>query len=338
MNESTIPGADEAFPGRIVIRSSEDAWALLEYVQKGGELPERVSLIFDGWPSFQIKVNGKDWFGTVPTRVMAPLLEVQRDLHRVYANICYGEPNLRKIRDEDRDLLELVVKVNEGSSEYDAPLWKQLNELANKAIDKMSSKEVVVTILGIAVIWGAVEVNKAWVAERQAEKQVDQTVEMSKQETERMKIFSEATKQRPIVAETRSDFEASQNRILKTVKPGDSVATKGISLSADQVSEIIQTERARSEDIRITGLFRVLANDASKPAGFRIKVSRVEDGLTFTAEVPLDLDTEQKRLIQKAEWSKGAVLVKLIISASTLRGGISNAIVDHVESIPDNLM
>ena len=121
---------------RIVVSSADDAWALLRAALDGKALPDRVSLVFDGWPRFQMKVSGRDWHGTVPTRIMAPLLDVQRDLYRAYANVCYGDSNLRRLRDEDRELLELVLKVDEGSSEYEAPLYEQLTELARKAIDK----------------------------------------------------------------------------------------------------------------------------------------------------------------------------------------------------------
>lgn len=317
----------DAFSEIIKIRSADEAWALLRHTLEGGNLPERLELVFDGWPQFDMKVNGKDWYGTVPTRVMAPLLDVQRDLHRVYANICYGAPNLRKLRDEERDLLELVVKVEEGSSEYKAPLWQQLNELGKKAIEKMDSRDVVITVLGIAVVVGGVEVAKAWVAERQEATKAEKTVELSREETERLKVFADAVKQKPVLAETRANYEATQNRLLKTIRAGDKVKAKGIELSGDQVMEITHEERARAEDMHITGIFRVLANDASKGAGFRIRVARVSDGLTLTAEVPIELDADQKRLIQRAEWSKGAVLVQLDVTASMLRNSISNAVV-----------
>lgn len=320
-------------PEIITICSAEEAWKLLRHALEGGELPEQLALVFEGWPNFEMKVNGRDWYGTVPTRVMAPLLDVQRDLHRVYANICYGASNLRKLRDEERDLLELVVKVDKGSSEYKAELWKQLNELGKKAVEKMDSRDVVITVLGIALVVGAVEVNKAWVAERQEAVKIEKTVELSKQETERLKVFSEAMKQKPVLAETRQNYEATQNRLLKTIRSGDKVMTKGVELRSDQAMAITHEERARAEDVQLTGTFRVLANDASKGAGFRIKVARLSDGLTFTAEVPLELDSDQKRLIQRAEWSKGAKFVKLDITASALRDSISNAVVFSAEAV-----
>ena len=320
--------------GLITIRSADEAWALLGFVLSDGVLPENINLVFDGWPQFDMKVDGRDWKCTVPTRVMAPLLDVQRDLHRAYATVCYGSPNLRKLSDEDRDLLELVVKVDKGSSDLKAPTWTQLNELAKKAIEKMNSRDVVITVLGIAVVIGSVEISKAWIAERQAAVDSEKTVQLSKEETKRLEVFAQAVKQQPSLAETRSDHEATQNKLLKAVKPGDKVVSKGVELHSDQVMAITQTDRAHSEDIDISGRFRVIANDTSKSAGFRIKVVRVSDNLTFNAEVPIELESEKQKLIQRAEWSKGAILVELNITASLLRDSITNAVVYGAEEVP----
>lgn len=330
-----LPGIDPNVPGCYVIRSAEEAWALLRHAQSGGDLPDNLSLRFDGWPSFDMRVNGRDWHGTVPSRVMAPLLDVQRDLYRVYANVCYGDSNLRRLKDEERELLELVIKVNEGSSDYKAPLWEQMTELGKEAIKKMDSRDVVITVLGLAVVFGGVEITKAWLASRQQERQLEQSVELSKQETERLKIFSEAVHAKPVLTMAKEDFEATQNRLLKTVKPADTVVSAGVSLRGDEVAEIVQAERARSEDIDVSGVYRVQANDATKGAGFRIKIKRISDGLRLLAAVPLELDVEQKRLIQKAEWSKGAVLVHLSIRASILRGKITDAQVYSAAPVTD---
>ncbi len=255
-------------------------------------------------------------------------------MHRAYAQVCYGFPNLRRLTEEDRDALELVVKVNEGSSDFVAKLWEQLNELSKKAVERMDSRDAMISILGIALVTGGVLVGKEWIAERQAEKSAEQAVALSHEETARLKIFADAVKQQPTLKDTRDDFVASQNRILKAAKPTDTVTTQGVTLQGYEAMEIAQEERARSSNIDITGTFRVLANDASKSAGFRVKLARIEDGATFTAEVPLELDVDQQKIIQKAEWSKGAVLVRLDIQADLLRGKIINASVVRALDVP----
>lgn len=57
----------------------------------------------------------------------------------------------------------------------------------------MEAKHLLTTFLGAALIWGGVEVSKSLVTARQVEKQVEQTVELSKQETERLKLFVKAS-------------------------------------------------------------------------------------------------------------------------------------------------
>lgn len=320
---------------RIVITNQEQAWEVFQAAVNGEKLPERFILSFKGWPNFEMKVEGRDWNSTVPTRVMSPLLEIQKDINRKYVEIAYGSANLRKLRDEDRDQLEIVVQVKSGSSDYKAPLDEQLNVLARKALERMESRDIVIALLGVALVWGGVEISKAWIAARQQAVNAEVTVQLSQQETERLKVFERAMRQNPVLETARQDFEDSQNRILKTLKPNDRTEIKGVSLSGADATEITQQARARAEDNEIGGVFRVLANDASKGADFKIKIARVSDGLTFTATVPVELDPDQKALIQKAEWSKGAFLIHIDLTAKVLRGSISDALVYHVAEVSD---
>lgn len=320
--------SEKSIPAQVIyIRSDEDAWRYLKAAINNEKLPERVQLIFDGWPSFKVKVKGKDWNGTVPTRVMSPLLDLQKDVHRLFAQINYGTEDLRKINDQDKDILELIVSVKKGSSDYDAPIDAQLTELGKIAIDKMESKHLMITLLGAALVWGGVEVSKSLIASKQAEKHVEQTVELSKQETERLKIFAKAVEQRPVVGSVRSDFEVTQNKILKTLKPGDEIGTQGVTLNSAQAAAITHSERSGSKDLNLDEDFYVLANDASRASGFRIKLHRLSDGKQFLADVPIELSQDEQSLIQAAEWSRSSRRVRLQIQAVERHGRITQATV-----------
>jgi hypothetical protein len=311
---------------RIVIKTADDAWHQLRLIVNG-EVPDQVELIFDGWPNYDVVVKGRDWNGTVPTRVMQPLLDLQEDVNRLFAQVYYGESSLRRLSDAEREALELIVQVRHGSADYRTPLDAQLTEIAKKVIGKMDSKHVMGTLICAALTWGSIEINKAWVSKLQEDKKVEQTVELSKQETERLRLFGEAMNNRPVIGKTLADHEAMKNRLLKTLKPSDSIKTLGAELTGVQASEIVQTERAASEQLDMQEDFYVLANDASRPSGFRIKVHRASDGLVFLADVPIELGHDEKKLIQAAEWSKGGRKVKLYVKAVQLRGKIFQATV-----------
>jgi len=74
----------------------------------------------------------------------------------------------------------------------------------------------------------------------------------------------------------------------------------------------------------------VLRNDVSDGVSFQIKIARVEDGLTFVAKVPAELDESKKALIREAEWSLGKQFVEMYVSARVLHGAINDALVYDV--------
>lgn len=315
----------ESAAERITIRSEEEAWHWLQRATSDDDFPASVELVFDGWPTYDMHVSGSDWHSTVPTRVMMPMLEVQRDIYRAYTKLWYGTPSLNRLTDNERERLELLLRVDEGSSDFTVDMWKQLSLLAEKALEKMDGRDVTITVLGLAVTWGCTVVAKAWIARRQEASRTEVTVKLSEQETERMKLVTSAIRIQPAVAEAQADYAASQNRLLKTVKPDDSVEIKGVALTGGQAKDITLEERAHARETHIAGIFRILSNDTSKQGYFRIKVARVDDGLQFSADVPLELSELQKELIRDAEWSQGNVYLE--IRAEVLRDRISEAVV-----------
>lgn len=310
---------------KLVIESEADAWQALEKAVTEGGFPEDLRIEFKGWPQLKLDFSGKDWDSTVPSRVMSPLLDVQKDINRAFTSVRYNNQNLRKLKDEDRDDLEIVVKVEKGSSLFNADLWKQFSHIADAAFGRMNGDQVVITVIGLALSIAAPVMFKAWLAYRQKEREIQSRVELSQEESERLKIFAEAIKIQPSLQMARDDAQSTSNRLLKAVKPGDNVSIKGVSLHSEEVGEIILPERERSEDIHLEGEFYVLGNRTDKTEGFRITVRRTIDALTLNADVPIELPYDQKQIIQKAEWSKSKI--KLWMTASILRGVISDAVV-----------
>lgn len=311
-------------PEKLVITSEIQAWEVLEQAVSTG-VSDDLILEFNGWPTFQMGVNGKDWKSTVPTRVMTPLLDVQKDINRAYANVRYGESNIRRLKDEERDELEIVVKVREGSSLYDAELWKQFSSIAEAAVGRMDGNQTVITVLGLALLVAAPVMYKSWLASRQKEKEFEHQLQMSQEETKRLEVFGAAVNRQPLLSAAQEDVQATHNRFLKVAKPGDVLAVRGQSVRADEAVALMQPERERAQDIVIEGIFVVLGNRTDKSEGFRITVKRLSDQLTVNADVPVELPHFQQQLIQDAEWKKTKVF--LSINASILRESISQATV-----------
>jgi hypothetical protein len=317
----------------ITITNEQQAWELLERAISQG-MDGAVDLRFEGWPVFRMNAKGRDWNSTVPTRVMTPLLDVQKDINRSYASIRYGEGNLRKLKDEERDELEVVVKVSQGSSLFDAELWKHFSTIAQAAVGRMDGTQVVITVLGLALLLTAPVMYKAWLANKQKEKELDNQLQMSQEESRRMEIFAAAINRQPLLVAAQEDVEATQNRFLKAARPGDVLAVKGQALTSSEAASLAQSEREHAKDIVIDGVFMLLGNRTDKSDGFRITVRRLSDLLTINADVPIELPFDQQKLIQDAEWQKKKIM--LTMNASVLREAISQAVVISAVNAPED--
>ena len=86
----------------------------------------------------------------------------------------------------------MVVKVKEGSSSFSADLWEQFTRIAEAAITRMSGTQAVITVLGLALVLVSPVLFKAWLRSRQEEKRAVRDVELSEQETERLRIVTQA--------------------------------------------------------------------------------------------------------------------------------------------------
>lgn len=308
----------------VVIRSEADAWEVLKKALLTGDLLDTGQLRFEGWPLWSMDAKGRDWHSTVPTRIMPPLLEVQNDVNRAFAQAQYGEFNLRRLRDEDRELLELVVRVAPGSSLFSADLSSQLNRIAGAVFGRMSGTQATIAVLGIALAISAPVTYKAWLHERQTEKQLQTRVDLSQQETERLKVFASAVKREPAVGVVRDDANETTNKLLKATRPGDSMAIHGVAVGAEEARQLVKPERERAREIELHGQFRVIGNRTDKGSGFRITL-RAADGTEFRADVPEELDFDAKQAIQQAEWGK--YTVTLVIEAQRLHDKIQSATV-----------
>lgn len=315
------------------IESAEDAWSWLEAALKDKPIPEALDLSFKSWPSISFNVKGRDWKSSVPTRIMMPLIDYQRDLLRAYATVRYGSPNTHKLRDDERDQLELVVEVADGSSEFKAELDKQFTALAQQAIDKMTSRHLLILILGIAVAYSATEIGKQYFETQQKLADVQKTVQLSEQDTKRLEIFAKALEQSQVVSDTKIDRLETENKILKAMKPDDVITTGDVVLNGAQAQAITRPEKATSEALMLSGIYRILRNDTDKSDGFRIKIEEISSGETLSVDVPAALPFAQRELISAAEWKKTPIALN--IDAEKFRDVIRKATVTSAAIPPD---
>lgn len=199
---------------KITIKNEDEAIALLKQLVEGYELTDTTTIEFESWPKFIIRIKGSDFNGTIPTRIMPTLLDLQKEVHKVYCLTTYGDENIRRLTKKDREQLELVVKVDEGSSIFEtllqAPILKTLQDAASRMSPEQLTAIIIVFGLSVTstIFW------KLWISKRIKEKELEQTIELSRLEKEKMEVVRKAAQKFPATETVAESFGDVRNELL----------------------------------------------------------------------------------------------------------------------------
>jgi hypothetical protein len=314
----------------IHIRSEEDAFLALRQALNN-EIPDTANILFEGWPTFKITLEGEDFNASIPTRIMPPILELQKEIHRIYCRSKYNEESTKRLTDDERKQLELIVQVKAGSSEFITQLGRSLNEIIRNT--NMNGTQAVILLVSISGIIASDYAWKDWLQKKEAEHQLDISVRLSQEETTRLEIVTEAMQKNSEIVKTQDAIDELRSDLAKKLQPGDrlKVNSKPI-INGNRAAQISSAPRHLSEDIRIDGLF--IINEVKFPKKFgeeyRFNVTRISDNKTLTVNAsPTKITDEQLAILKNSGFSVKKTLME--INAKSSRGNISQANLVSIE-------
>lgn len=326
----------------IVIRNEDDAWRVLSDALAGKyEDLEDMDLRLDGWPRLKLKI---DFPGPIITpSMMRGIVELQASVYRSYAIIRYESPNANKLTKEEKEALEFKVEVTEGSSLSDIIGEKAFQEIVNSLIDKMDPVHIIITVVGVALIFVSGSVIRAYLQERTEQRKgelaagerrdmLEHLKFMSKQESDRMKLLANAMQEEPVLSQIDEVAESARHEILKRTPEDQELEIAGAAVDGKVARELVKNARKKAEEIEFDGEFVILRVDTTAPDGFRVKLKSVDDELALTASVQdIMISQKQRKIIQDAEWAK--VPVKVTIQAKQRGEYIVEAVIIDAEKI-----
>ncbi|MDP9527097.1 hypothetical protein [Pseudomonas protegens] len=231
---------------QLVIESEQDAINLIKLALNGEFIDKDVSFDFQGWPSLDINIKGERYHSTLPVGVMKGLVEYQGVLNRAYAIVSENE-SAKSMSDSERKDLEVVFQVSQGSSEIVGAIAGQLGTLAEQAMLTMSGDELVITILGLGLIFGLskVALTKFKInGELKAEKQ-------------RLDYAENIVEKNVTLSKVNSDLSKALVTVVKGAYDADHLSLGSIDLDEKEIKSITQRTRSPTEKIRIDDLFLV---------------------------------------------------------------------------------
>lgn len=259
---------------------------------------------------------------------------MQKELHRAFCLLKYGEDNVRRLTNEDREAAEIVVNVEDGSSKFGVDLDEQLNNIILALVNKMDPHDLLYGVLGVALIFATHSAWKLWLANKAREKEIDLPLRMSEEETKRTQIMAGVIARSEPIRAIAEGMDEVRNHTLYRMKAEDrfSLPESDVEVDGHIASQLSHVPRAESAEIRIDGEFKIYSVDSGNMSGYRIKVYRLFDGLELTVRIPDNtLGMREREILKEAEWNKTRVIMQ--INARELRGKISGATLVSV-SIP----
>lgn len=293
--------------GRILIRNESDLFDAIERLREG-EMPDE--LRFEGWPRFEVTIRGEDFDGGVPTRVMPSLLGFQAAVNRAYARSLGRE----KLTPEERRRAELVVRLEPGSTTFVSDLTPVLNHAVTTAIKNMSGVEILLGVLGVAVVIGTTLALKARLRHRAQVHKLDLRLRLSEQETKRLGIVADLARRNSNVQSTIDDAGAARDRMLRSLEDGDELVEDGEPLvRGDMARRLARPSPPERVQGRLDGDFLILSVDSGRiEGGFRVRVRNVKSGDEIAVNIPEGtLGAGQIETLQIGEWGKAPLHMRL---------------------------
>lgn len=125
-----------------------------------------------------IKIHGDQFESSITGEVAKAIGSLQAALYRAAAEILHGEPNIKLLTAEEKELFEIVVQVKPGCSLLKIPGYSYLLPLLEKMVDKMESKHIaIVACAAVAGFTGCQvsdEVTDAWKSNAATQAMVEQ--------------------------------------------------------------------------------------------------------------------------------------------------------------------
>ncbi|MBL8423974.1 MAG: hypothetical protein JNK06_10825 [Candidatus Accumulibacter phosphatis] len=253
------------------LRSEKDAWTLLEWLLNDPENSTQVE--FDGWPIISMKIEGERYAATLPTGLMRQVSEIQGVINRCYGRAAY-QRDARSVKQSERDGIELIFEVSEGSTELKADATGLLDRLGDAMKKPSTANKAAITIVALALIISGSIVLSSLSDHRLAI------------EEKRLELLAKAIERAPDLKDATPEFQKVYRDIVASASDADQITVGTSSLPMTEISAIAGAQRATGQRIDIAGLYKVDAIrrfskhclvDVILPSGEKIRARIVFD-------------------------------------------------------------
>lgn len=313
----------------IRITSEEQAFDVLQRALAEEFSDANVRLSFDGWPVLTIELEGEGYRSTITAPMAEGLVQLQRAMYRAYAQLVKGTGNATTLTNEEKTSIQFKAKVDDGCSLITVNVADFVKKVALATIGKMTSTDLVITIVSLAAIAGSTVAYRAFLKARSNDKKVEletqARIALSVDERARQEHLTNALTRVPRLQHISDDFDDARTELLKGVADAKSIEVQGTVLTNSEARALAATTRQRAREVRLDGVYYIHRIDWSRADEARLTLVGQGDQMReFVATLgTLDLTAEHRSILQSAEWGRRSL--HLTINATQLRGEVTTA-------------
>jgi len=308
----------------VLISSEEEAWEVLrKAIEK--EISDTVTITFQNWPVFDITIEGEDFNGTIPTRIMPPILDLQKEIHRIYCKARYGSEDTRKLTHNEKLQLELIVSIRPGCTKFTTEFFNVLNEIVKNS--NMSGTQILFLLLGVSMMITSTILWKDWLAAKERAHGREVSVSLSEEETKRLALITQALTESHTLKQNQEAIDVFKSNFSRKLEPADQLkVNEQPIINGEKALEIVPLPKQEAKEIRIDGEF--IINEVKFPTEFggkyRLSVTRLSDDTNVMVDASPDaLDPEELSIIRDGGFEVKRVIMQ--INAKQLRDTITSA-------------
>ncbi|QYJ86931.1 hypothetical protein K0I73_04120 [Shewanella mesophila] len=163
-----------------------------------GKLDFPANVKFKNWPKIELNIKGKRYHSSLPTSVMEGFVQFQNDVYLAFALIKYGVADLRKLSATEKQDLELIFEIKEGSTDSNSTIddWanKALGSLGN-IMSGMNSRDKAAVLITLVLGAGGYFAFDSYQSNQTEQVKVQKDVELARLKVESEKVTAETQKQ-----------------------------------------------------------------------------------------------------------------------------------------------
>lgn len=277
----------------MVVRVYDGAPAVIvEAIEKALAEPNAFSEEFDlvefgDWAELRVYVPEPAQSVITPA-YMEAFLELQRQIYQLAALGKAGEANASLLTDSERKLFQVNVRVTGGSSNYEADLKEVLTDLGRKMLGRLTPKQTMIVILGLAFVVATTYGWSAWLDHTKAVKLEElkgkdhqaalQSIQFSTEENNKtVRRVVEALEKQGDAGQKALDAIASVNEaLLRAAAQTPKSQINGVEITSSEAQILRTPTRKKAEANVHTKQVKVVDINTSDPFDLQIILEDVE--------------------------------------------------------------